>query len=74
MSERDQYSDHQSGMPNAAYFRMVAEQEYAWNHRGEPDPMEGFPDHGIIDFTAQTAVEIDGQINREYQPKEGPVA
>lgn len=77
MSEKDKYSDHQSGMPNAAYFRMMEEQEYGWTHRGEPNPMEGFkhsgsvtepgtteitPDSGTIVFTPQSVVEPEGQL------------
>jgi len=36
--------EHQGGMPDADYFRSIAEAEYAWFHRMEPDPLEGFKD------------------------------
>lgn len=33
--------DH-SKIPNAGYLRREAPEEYRWNHRMEPDPLEGF--------------------------------
>ena len=32
----------EAGIPDARYAERVARQEWAWNHRGEPDPMEEY--------------------------------
>lgn len=45
---RGEIGEHRSRIPDAAYLRREARAEYRWNHRGEPDPSEGFPNGKII--------------------------
>ena len=54
------YKEHQSGMPDEDYFRMIAQAEYAWSHRMKPDPMEGVPGYDPIIETEPIAESKEG--------------
>lgn len=51
-------ADRNGGIPDAAYSERVAEAEYRWNHRMEPDPLEGFA--GTINFKPEPKPESTG--------------
>lgn len=45
--ERKEYVPHHSGMPDENYLRMMAREEFAWDHRMQIDPLEGFQEGPI---------------------------
>lgn len=51
-------SRHHSGMPDAAYFRLVDRDQYAWQHRMEGNPLEGFR-RGKSSVAPETNAQVD---------------
>ncbi len=66
----NKFGVHQSGMPDANYLRMVARAEFAWNHRMEPDPLEGFEKPSSLQIPETGEVmPATGSINFGEEPK-----